>query len=120
MAKYDFVIPCELDDLNNYIKAERGNRFAAANIKKKNTEVCLYNTVGRKIDKKVDITFTWYCKNKMKDHDNICFAKKFILDGMVEAGVLKGDGWKHVGDFADKFRIDKDNPRVEIELKEVS
>ena len=115
------VITGELADLNNYIDAERKNRFIAAKIKKKMTEICLYNVLGaKKIDKKVHITFTWYCKNQKKDPDNISFAKKFILDGMVEAGVLKNDGWKQIKGFEDRFEVDNKTPRVEIELKEVS
>ena len=39
---------------------------------------------------------------------------KVILDGMVEAGVIKNDGWKEVLGFRDSFYVDKDNPRIEV------
>jgi Holliday junction resolvase RusA-like endonuclease len=63
---------------------------------------------------KVYLKIDWYCKNKRKDTDNIAVGKKFILDGMVEAGVIKNDGWKEVLGFRDSFYVDKDNPRIEV------
>ena len=62
------------------------------------------------------ITFRWLCKNKKKDKDNIAFAKKFILDGLVEAGVIKNDGWDDIEGFQDEFEIDAKNPRIEVEI----
>ena len=115
------TIPGELTDLNNYINAERSNRFKASKIKKTETEKCIWISKNKgNVDTKVKVIFTWYCKDQMKDPDNICFAKKFILDGFVKSGLLKNDGWKQIEGFEDKFIIDKLNPRVVIELKEVS
>ena len=68
---------------------------------------------------RVFITFRWFCKNRKKDSDNIVVGKKFILDGLVEAGVLKNDGWKQVAGFKDEFEVDRDNPRIEIIIEEV-
>lgn len=52
--------------------------------------------------------------------DNIAFAHKFILDGLVDAGVLKGDSRKFVIGLEDDFsEIDPDNPRVEVTIYEV-
>jgi hypothetical protein len=114
------IIPCELTDLNTYIQAERGNKFVAADIKKDMTQICcLYAKRLQPITSKVKIIITWYCKNQKKDPDGIAFAKKFILDGLVKAKVLENDGWKQVDSFEDYFKVDKDRPRVEIELNEV-
>lgn len=65
------------------------------------------------------ILFRWYEPNKKRDLDNICSAKKFIQDALVKMGVLQGDGWRHIIGFSDEFYIDKDNPRIEVEIKEV-
>jgi len=35
------------------------------------------------------------------------------------AGVLDNDGWKQIGDIEHRFRIDKYNPRVGVELIEI-
>lgn len=88
----------ELVDLNTYIRAERRNRFLGAKIKKEMTELVAYECVAQKIPKMsqiTDITFTWYHKNKRKDFDNVEFAQKWIRDGLVKAGVIKGDGWEY-------------------------
>jgi Holliday junction resolvase RusA-like endonuclease len=67
-----------------------------------------------------DYTITWYCKNKRQDKDNIMAGQKFIFDGLMAARKLKNDGWKQVRDVTHRFEVDKDNPRVEVEIKEVS
>jgi hypothetical protein len=114
------IIPCELTDLNTYIQAERGNKFAAAEIKQTMTHICsLYTRSLGPTDKRVKLICTWYCKNQKKDPDNIAFAKKFILDSLVKSRIIANDGWKQVAGFEDYFEVDADKPRVEIELKEV-
>lgn len=61
-----------------------------------------------------DLEFTWYVKDRRKDKDNIAFAKKYIFDGMVSAGLLDNDGWKQIGNWKEKFEVDKEFERVEI------
>jgi hypothetical protein len=59
-----------------------------------------------------------------RDPDNICFAKKFILDGLGSkygAGVIEDDGWRCLSTpnpFHDSFFIDKEHPRVVITVTE--
>lgn len=114
------IIPGEFTDLNTYIDAERSNRFKAAKIKSTMTFIAFSRAKGQKSSyKRQKIVFRWYCKNQKKDPDNICFAKKFILDGMVKAGVIDNDGWKQISGFEDEFYLDKQHPRVEVELLEV-
>jgi len=112
-----FTIQGELTDLNSYIKAERSNRFFGASIKKKNTdEVIKQLSRKSKVEKyPVSINITWYVKDYRKDPDNIAFAKKFLLDGMVKAGILENDTMKHIKSFNDTFIVDK-NTKIEIEV----
>lgn len=114
------TIQGSLTDLNTYINAERSNRHAGAKIKKNNTELCLWQIKGKikPILKPVVISCTWYTANEKKDPDNVAFAKKFILDAIVKAGILKNDGRKQIKGFEDNFEVDK-NERVEVELWEV-
>lgn len=105
--------------LNEYIQAERTHRYKASAMKKEWTFQVVRDAKAQKLKKRVnpvEIIFTWFEPNMKRDKDNIAFAKKFILDGLVTAGVLSGDGWKGYGDFDDRFEIDKLNPRVEVEL----
>jgi hypothetical protein len=109
----------ELTDLNTYISKERGNKYGGSTIKKKETGRCVAYFLGTRIrdDVRVHITFNWYLPNARKDPDNIAFAKKFILDGMVTAKFLTNDSFKFISGFEDKFSIDKNNPRIEVEIK---
>ena len=68
----------------------------------------------------IDLHFKWYVPNRKKDKDNIAFGKKFILDGMLQAGLIENDGWKQIGNFKDSFVVDKENPRVVVEIEVVS
>ena len=117
-----FVIPHELMDLNKFVDKQRGNKFGGASAKKQQTELCaLY--IRKAINKGLKITqypinikFTWVMKNRRKDKDNISFSKKFVLDGMQSAGLIKNDGWNEINNFQDRFKVDKSFPRVEVEI----
>lgn len=55
---------------------------------------------------RVVITWEWLEKDKRRDPDNIAAGgRKLILDGLVAAGVLKGDGWKYVQSWTDRFNV---------------
>lgn len=120
------VIPQELMDLNKYTNRQRANRFGGNKSKRDQTNLCAtYIRISIKNGLRIDsvpvkLVFHWYAKNRRKDPDNIAFAKKFILDGMTEAGLIPNDGWREIAGFEDKFYIDKNNPRVEIEVLDES
>ena len=113
------VIKGELTDLNNYVRIERGNKFAGANIKQEETNRVWVECKQRQIPsqkKGVFLVFRRYAKDRRKDKDNVAFAKKFILDGLVLAKVLKSDGWDFINGFLDVFYLDPENTRVEIDF----
>jgi Holliday junction resolvase RusA-like endonuclease len=121
-----FTIKGRLNGLNDYTKACRSNRYAGAKMKEKNEDIvkiaAWHNSVNGIVVSftgKVHITYKWYEQNKRRDLDNIAFAKKFIQDALVDMCVLKGDGWQHIVGFTDEFYIDKDNPRIEVIIREV-
>lgn len=72
-----------------------------------------------KIEKSVYIRYTWVEENKKRDKDNIASAKKYVQDALVQAGVLKNDGWNNIVGFEDRFEIDKEKPGVLVEIVEV-
>ena len=115
-----FEIPGRFPSLNDYISAERKNLHVAAKMKRDETKrVCdiAANSDMPTFQKPVHIHFTWIEPNERRDIDNVAFAKKFILDGLVDAGVLKGDSRKYVTGFFDYFEVvDKDNPRVLVTI----
>jgi len=115
------VIPGELPGLNEIIAISKEHWAKYAEEKHNCTEEIAYlakSQIKRKY-KKVDLTFIWYCKNRKRDKDNIIAGQKFILDGLVAAGVIENDGWEQIGNISHFFSIDKENPRVEVIIKEV-
>lgn len=115
------TIPGRLDGLNEYTNANRTHRQKGAKLKKANEDIVLWAIKGHKIktfENPVHIKITWIEPNRKRDKDNIAFAKKFVFDALVRGGVLKGDGWNHIDNFSDDFAVDKDNPRIEIEITE--
>ena len=111
----------ELVDLNTYIRAERSNRFNAAKIKKDMTTYVALECVLQKLPKMKHIsrfTCIWRHKNKRKDFDNVEFAQKWIRDGMVQAGVVENDGWRHFPPRTlHKHELDPENPGVTVVFK---
>lgn len=120
--KYKFEIDKRLMGLNEYIRINRENKYAGNAIKQREqADIQLYiiKQLGHiKIDKPVIGHFTWIEENKRRDLDNICFAKKFILDALVEVGVLKDDNRKIVTNFTDSFEY-ANKSKVIVELEEV-
>lgn len=72
-----------------------------------------------KFEKPVFIHFHWVEKTSKRDLDNIAFAKKFILDALVENGKLKDDSQKYVRGFTDTFEKGKEYQAVVV-IEEVN
>jgi len=115
---HKIIIPGTLPGLNDYIDAERSNKYQAAKLKRQTEEMivmCIWEQMpGIEISEPVHIVYHWYEPNRRRDKDNVAFAKKFIQDALVKAGVLANDGWQEIVSFEDKFGVDKNNPRVEV------
>ena len=61
---------------------------------------------------KCKMTITYYFKDRRR-HDPANYDK-FILDGLVEAGVITDDNYSVITEFTTKGDYDKENPRTEI------
>lgn len=48
----------------------------------------------------------------------MAFGVKFILDGMQQARMIENDGFNEIKEIHHYFAIDKDCPRIEIEILE--
>ncbi|NBH24699.1 hypothetical protein D3Z60_02550 [Lachnospiraceae bacterium] len=121
--EYLLIIPGTLNNLNDYIAAERANRHKGAKMKADNSNIVSVAIKKYlryvKINKPVEMHYCWYEPNKRRDKDNISsFGRKVIQDALVQCGVLKDDGWKYVVGFSDRFEVDKNNPRIEVKIIE--
>lgn len=117
MESLKFTFKGEFSTMNEQIQANRTHWSKGSQSKKLETEYVAMELLGKEntIPYPLFIQFSWYCKNKRKDPDNIA-NKKSILDGMQKAGFIENDGWKQICGFCDRFYVDKENPRVEVDI----
>ena len=114
-------IPLKLPSLNEYIKQINRNKCIGSSFKKQIQNDISWFMVGIKpIEKPVKIRFTWHEANNKRDLDNICSAKKYILDSMVEMGILKNDTRKYVNGFVDEFPEPRGEYKVILEIEEAN
>ena len=103
------MIHGRLPSLNEYVDACRRNRYAAAKMKRDAEELILWQVKRMKpITSKVWVQFVWHEENRMRDPDNVCFAKKFVLDALQKCGKLKNDNSKYIAGFNDRFIYGKE------------
>lgn len=100
-----------LTTLNEYINAERRNKYIAHKIKRDNTDRVHNIARVKKFNVPYglyDVNFYWKKPNNKIDHDNIAFCKKFVLDGLQESGAIQYDGPKVINNFTDTFELCKE------------
>lgn len=113
-------IPYKFPSCNEYIQACKTNAYAGAQMKKRvQSDIGWYINMLPNFKKPVRIRFIWVEGNKKRDYDNVCFAKKFILDALVECGKLKDDNRKYVKGFTDEFEYG-DEWKVILEITEAT
>jgi Holliday junction resolvase RusA-like endonuclease len=52
----------------------------------------------------IDFLFFEKAGGRVRDWDNVTFAKKFILDGLVEAGAIHDDSPRHILNITERVR----------------
>ena len=69
-------------------------------------------------DGTVAIGLTWVEKDRRRDQDNVTSGQKFLLDGLVEAGVIRDDSQRYVPQpSVNRIATDKDNPGVWVHIR---
>lgn len=113
----EYVIKGKFATLNEHDGANRSNRFLGAKLKHEMTEMVAWQLKGKPaITFPCTLHFHWHYSSRA-DFDNIAFAKKYIQDGMVKAGVLVDDSQKHVLGFSDSFtKVEKGAESVIVEI----
>jgi Holliday junction resolvase RusA-like endonuclease len=114
------IIKTKFPDFNDYDRAARSKSYyAAADMKKTFTEIAARECQVQKIQpvESAHFRFIWTEANKKRDPDNIIFAKKFIMDGLQEAGILTNDGWSQIRGIIDEFEAGNEY-KVTVEIRE--
>lgn len=115
---HKIFIPGKFPSLNDYVDAERSNRYAGAKMKKEYTALAAgYFKALPNIDEPMYIQFTFIEQNSRRDPDNfVAFARKCILDGLQVAGKIPNDNMKWVTGWEDAWEIDKERFGVEVNI----
>lgn len=125
-----FWIPVQLPGLNE-ILALRGSVYGSGhrrqdgyNARKQqiSRSIALEAAAQRlpRFTKPVELDFVWVEPNRRRDKDNVAAGgRKLILDALVEAGFLIGDGWAHIARFSDRFEINAAAPGVRVKVSEI-
>ena len=122
-----FFIPGPLPGLNTLIDAAKEQGYVRrgwngyANAKRQWGQSIYWEImkVGLKPMRRVYVSFVWHEQDRRRDPDNFSSGgKKFVLDALVKAGVLKNDGWDEIAGMSDMWKVDKKRPGVQVTLEE--
>ena len=115
-------IPGRLPGLNEIIAAAKSHYAKYSNEKKEYTEEVAWLAKHARLPKfeKAYLVITWFEPDRRRDPDNIMAGQKFIMDGLVQAGVIPDDSQKYIAGIVHRFRVDRKNPRIEVEIRGVS
>lgn len=122
--EYKFTIPGRLDGLNDYTAANRTNPRKGGRVKKDNESVVIWcirqQLPGVHITKPVLIYYHFFEKDMRRDGDNILSCgTKFIQDSLKHT-ILQEDNRNKIPHFYHDISVDKDNPRIEVTITELT
>ncbi len=125
-SKSTVIIPCapefggEFPTMNETIAKAKSHWGAYSGWKKQYTNrVAAIMPAPKAAHACVCVHFEWYRADMRTDPDNVASAAKYVIDGIVKSGLLRGDGWKHVRRIEHDFYVDKQKPRVVVILTEL-
>jgi len=103
-------IPRRAPNLNDLIRAHAQHPHVYDRIKKSWADTVALVAAPRCIASlrgvPCSVHFELIEKDSRRDPDNIAAgAAKLILDGLVKAGVIEGDGWKHISGLSFSWRV---------------
>lgn len=115
----------ELLRAENHIWNERTKKTVVSNkVKADNDTICRIAIQkylqGVKIDKPIRCHYHIFVKDKMHDRGNVYASlEKSFLDALQQRKVIKNDGFDDVLDSTFITELDRNNPRIVVEIEEV-
>lgn len=117
------VIEGEFPSLNEYIaasKKRKGNYNAGAAMKKADQELIMYQLPRWRISRPIRLHYTFYCRTRKRDLDNISgYFHKIFQDALVARKIIPDDNWQYIIGFSDEFVLDRKHARIKIEIEEI-
>jgi Holliday junction resolvase RusA-like endonuclease len=99
-------VPCRAPNLNDLIRAHGRHHHAYDKLKKDWAKLVAMCVRGAPQLGRCSVHFELVEPSTRRDPDNIAAgASKLVLDGLVKAGVLEGDGWKHIAGLSFSWRV---------------
>lgn len=104
-------VPGPLPGLNELVaaaKSGRGKGNAYSRLKRAWTDAVILHARAARLQPvhRARLIFRWQEAHRRRDPDNVAAGgRKLVLDGLVKAGVLPGDGWEHVAGWEDEFTV---------------
>ena len=120
-----FMIKAKLPSLNDVIAKNRANKYLGAQFKKDIEQVIGWAIKQAQtmktltpVKKPCVIYIDWHEATKRRDVDNIQSSQKFILDAMVQNGILINDNRRYVKQVNHKV-IDDSVDYVVVKIEEL-
>lgn len=67
---------------------------------------------------RVEIHTTFYAPNKRTDPSNLSAGLHKVAEDCLQAeGILINDGYNQIAGYVERFEVDRENPRIEVEIK---
>ena len=104
-----FFLDFPLPTLNEMIRTARGNKFASAAQKKKYTDLVAMEIMVQTEQPHFDaisLDITWIETKKKRDPDNVTGGGlKYLMDGIVAAGIIDDDDRDHVASATNRIAV---------------
>lgn len=113
-----FEIPGRFVGLNEFYRMNPYDQHKVKREHDNRVVLCARAAKVRPCKGRIKYHVLWVEENRRRDLDNVAFAKKFIQDGLVKAGVIKNDTHHEIAGFSDSFAYDAKNPRIVVTLEE--
>lgn len=118
--RLEFTIRGRLPGLNEMIAEARKGTFPSVRQKREWTELCAWEARAARLPSlnvPVRIKIRWIEPRSNRDVDNVAAGAKYVLDGLVNAGVLRDDDRTSVVGIIHEFPPpDPHWPRIEVEI----
>jgi Holliday junction resolvase RusA-like endonuclease len=110
-------IDYDFPNWNKYIDAERTNKYYANNMKQQEKRIVklLCRNMEPITQYPIRLKIKKYVKNKNTDVDNIRI--KGLLDGLVDAGIIKNDNLNYISEIILKAEVSKNKTGIDLDIE---
>lgn len=112
-----FTIPIVEKISNNKLRTVHWGTRNSITKKYREAVLKVYDEVPMLVAGPARLIVTFYFYNRPLDCSNCAGMSKMIEDGMVEAKIIQDDNPECIESVTLISKVDKNNPRIEVELK---